>query len=66
MQHAELPLANNAVETSASAFMYLLVETARADNLEPKAYLQALFEQYPLAKTEEQRRALLPMFFEFS
>jgi transposase len=50
----------------ASAFMYSLVETARANGLEPKAYLQALFERYPLAKTDEQRRALLPMFFKFS
>jgi len=87
MQHAELPLTNNALEASirpfavgrrnwlysgsprgahASAFMYSLVETAKANGLEPKAYLQALFERYPLAKTEEQRRALLPMFFEFS
>jgi len=50
----------------ASAFMYSLVETAKANGLEPKAYLQALFERYPLAKTVEQRRALLPMYFKFS
>jgi len=50
----------------ASAFMYSLVETAKANGLEPKAYLQVLFERYPLAKTVEQRRALLPMYFKFS
>ena len=87
MNHAELPLTNNAIEGSirpfavgrrnwlysgsprgahASAFMYSLVETAKANGLEPRAYLQALFERYPLAKTHEQRRDLLPMFFKFS
>lgn len=46
----------------ASAFMYSLVETAKANDWEPKAYLQTLFERYPLAKNDEQRRALLPQF----
>lgn len=43
--------------------MYSLVESAKANGLEPRAYLQALFERYPHAKTVEQRRDLLPMFF---
>lgn len=47
---------------NASAFMYTLVETAKACGLEPRAYLQALFERYPFATTEEERRQLLPMF----
>ena len=46
----------------ASAFMYTLVESVKACGLEPKAYLQALFERYPFATTEEERRQLLPMF----
>ena len=50
----------------ASAFMYSLVESAKACGLEPRAYLQALFERYPSANTVEQRRALLPMFFKNS
>jgi transposase len=50
----------------ASAFMYSLVESAKACGLEPRAYLQALFERYPLATTVEQRRRLLPMFFDNS
>ena len=50
----------------ASAFMYSLVESAKANELEPKAYLQALFERYPFAKTQEERRQLLPMFIELS
>jgi transposase len=47
----------------ASAFMYSLVESAKACGLEPRAYLQALFERYPHAKTVAQRRELLPIFF---
>lgn len=50
----------------ASAFMYTLVESAKANGLEPKAYLQALFEHYPLATTVEERRQLLPMFIKMS
>lgn len=50
----------------ASAFMYSLVESAKGCGLEPRAYLQALFEQYPHANTVEQRRQLLPMFFKHS
>jgi len=46
----------------ASAFMYSLVETAKANGWEPKAYLQELFERYPYAKNDDERRALLPMF----
>ncbi|ASJ72453.1 IS66 family transposase [Granulosicoccus antarcticus] len=46
----------------ASAFMYTLVESAKACGLEPRAYLQALLERYPFATTEEERRQLLPMF----
>ena len=50
----------------ASAFMYSLVESAKANKLEPKAYLQALFERYPHATTTEERRQLLPMYFKNS
>ena len=50
----------------ASAFMYSLVESAKGCGLEPRAYLQALFERYPHATTVEQRRQLLPMFFQNS
>ena len=49
----------------ASAFLYSLIETAKANGLEPKAYLQALFERYPLARTDDERRALLPFHFSF-
>lgn len=46
----------------ASVFMYSLIETARANGWEPKAYLQILFDRYPHTNNDEQRRALLPMF----
>ena len=47
----------------ASAFIYSLVETAKACGWEPKAYLQTLFECFPHAKNDEERRKLLPMCF---
>jgi transposase len=50
----------------ASAFIYSLVETAKANGLEPKRYLNELFERYPLAVNDEQRKALLPWNFKFS
>lgn len=51
---------------SASAFIYSLIESAKANNLEPLRYLQRLFEAYPLTSTQEERRALLPWNFKFS
>lgn len=42
--------------------LYSLVETAKANGWEPKAYLEALFERFPYARTREEQRALLPMF----
>lgn len=50
----------------ASAFIYSLIETAKANGLEPKRYLTELFERYPLAVNDEQRSALLPWNFKFS
>ena len=44
----------------ASALLYTLVETAKANGLEPRAYLTHVFEQLPLAKTPEAIDALLP------
>jgi transposase len=44
----------------ASAFLYSLIETAKANGLKPYAYLRYLFDQLPLAKTEDDYRNLLP------
>ena len=44
----------------ASANLYSLVETAKANNVEPHAYLSLLFERLPHAKTVEDFETLLP------
>jgi transposase len=44
----------------ASASLYSLVETAKANNVEPHAYLSLLFAQLPYAKTVEDFERLLP------
>jgi transposase len=45
----------------ASATLYSLIETAKANGHEPRAYLHFLFERLPLAKTPAAIEALLPM-----
>jgi transposase len=44
----------------ASATLYSLIETAKANALEPRAYLNFLFERLPEARTPEAITALLP------
>ncbi|NOY46327.1 MAG: IS66 family transposase [Deltaproteobacteria bacterium] len=44
----------------ASAALYSLIETAKANGLEPYRYLKHLFERVPYARTTEDYRALLP------
>jgi len=44
----------------ASANLYSLVETAKANNIEPSAYLKTVFTLLPQAKTVEDVEALLP------
>jgi transposase len=44
----------------ASARLYSLIETAKANNLEPYAYLRYIFTRLPLATTLEEYEALLP------
>ena len=45
----------------ASASFYSLIETAKANGLEPSKYLRYLFEKFPYAKTSEDVFNLLPM-----
>ena len=47
---------------SASAFFYSLIETAKANGLEPYWYLRYLFTNIITAKTEEDFRKLLPQY----
>lgn len=44
----------------ASAAIYSLIETVKANGLEPYRYLRFLFEKLPTASTDAKRRALLP------
>ena len=44
----------------AAATFYSLIETAKANNLEPYGYLRCLFERLPLVKDQAGYRALMP------
>jgi transposase len=46
----------------ASAGLYSLIETARANDLNPYDYLKLLFEQLPFAETDGQLKHLLPQY----
>ena len=48
----------------ASATLYSLIETAKANGLEPYRYLRRLFEHLPAATTDAQRKALLPQYLD--
>lgn len=50
----------------ASAALYSLIETAKANRLEPYWYLRHLFDNLPLAKSEDALRALLPQHIDRS
>ena len=50
---------------NASANLYSLIETAKANNIEPYRYLVALFKRLPLAQTADDYEALLPWNIEF-
>lgn len=52
--------ADTVTGAKASAAIYSLVETAKANGLEPFAYLRELFTTLPLAKTVADFEALLP------
>ncbi len=44
----------------ASAVLFSLIETAKANELEPYRYLRYLFERLPMAETTEDYESLLP------
>jgi transposase len=48
----------------ASAAFFSLIETAKANGLEPYAYLRYIFEKLPTAQTEQGLRDLLPQNFD--
>ena len=43
-----------------SAILYSLIESAKANGLEPYKYLRCIFEKLPYAESKEDYRALLP------
>ena len=47
---------------SASATIYSLIETAKANGLEPYRYLRFLFERLPVAQSDSDYKALLPQY----
>jgi transposase len=47
---------------AASAAIYSLLETAKANDLEPYWYLRYLLENLPEAMTEDDYKALLPQY----
>jgi hypothetical protein len=44
----------------ASATFFSLIETAKANGLDPYAYLRHIFEKLPLVKSEQDLQDLLP------
>jgi hypothetical protein len=46
----------------AGATFYSLVETAKANGLEPYNYLRYIFEKLPLAQTDQDYKNLMPQF----
>jgi len=49
-----------------SCFMYSLIETAKANKINPEDYLRCLFEKAPYAETEEDWDCLLPWNIEIT
>jgi transposase len=52
--------ADTVVGANASANLYSLVETCKANGIDPYCYLTCLFQCLPLAKTVDDYDALLP------
>lgn len=48
----------------ASAIFFSLIETAKANNLEPYQYLKYVFGKLPLAESTEDYKALLPQYID--
>jgi hypothetical protein len=44
----------------ASATFFTLIQTAKANGLEPYAYLRYIFKKLPLAQTEQDLKDLMP------
>lgn len=49
---------------TALAAFYSLIETAKANSVDPERYLRALFDRLPFATSPEEYRALLPQYID--
>jgi hypothetical protein len=49
----------------AAAILYSLIETCKANNIEPYKYFCSMLHRIRLCKSEEDYRKLLPQFMEF-
>ena len=49
---------------NAGALFFSIIETDKMNNLEPYAYLRYLFENLPLASTEEEIKMLMPQYID--
>ena len=56
--------ADTVAGAEATAVMYTLVETAKANGLDPYWYLRCLLERLPLASSPADYRALIPQNFD--
>jgi len=54
-------LATSMLTEGASAALYSIIETAKANGHEPYWYLRGLFEKLPLARTESEILELAPI-----
>jgi len=48
--------------SDASAMLFNLVETAKANEIEPQAYLKFIFKRFPAAQITKEMRALMPHY----
>ncbi|MDY6839028.1 MAG: transposase domain-containing protein, partial [Thermodesulfobacteriota bacterium] len=48
----------------ASACLYSLIETAKANGLEPYLYFRFLFDHLPTATNEDEFKSLLPQYLD--
>ena len=52
--------ANTPLGAHASARIYTLIESAKANRIEPRAYLEHIFKELPNCQSVEDYEALLP------
>ena len=55
---------DRAAGAEASATLYSLIETAKANGLDPFTYLQVLFDKLPYVEGDEQLKRLLPQYID--